>query len=151
MASCFATLVQYLHDVGQSTVRMVMPMVVVMVVGVWMVVVVMMVVTMKPIEEKETMVMVVVMLVAIQVFHVVVMVVVLEDDVEVAGVNPCLCDAGDACLKSRERKALQSLVEHFGVCPQVKQRGHGHVAADACVAFQIQFLTHVFLLCKWLN
>ena len=107
----------------------------------------MMVVVVKEIEREVMVVLMVVvvrmhMLPPMQVFHVMVMVVLLQYHVEVAGIYAGFFHSADFCFKACDRQALQCLVQHLRIGSQVQHCCHGHIAADAGIAFQIKFLLH---------
>jgi hypothetical protein len=84
---------------------------------------------------------VVVMLVVMLVVVVLVMIMVvmvlffLQDHVEIAGVDPGLFDAAYGELVAVHVQAGETLPQHSFIRAKIEQCGHGHIPADAGVAF----------------
>jgi energy-coupling factor transporter transmembrane protein EcfT len=112
---------------------MIMVVIVVMIVMMIMVVVVIMIVVVM-------MVMIVLMQVPVQILHVVIMSVVLfvQNDIEVTTVYACLFHPADPDIKPVSGDSLQHAQELVLVRAKVQKRRDGHIAADACPAFQVQ-------------
>jgi hypothetical protein len=110
---------------------MVVVVIVVMIVMMVMVVIVIMMVMM---------VMIVLMQVPVQILHVVIMSVMLfvQYDIEVTAVYACLFHPADPDLKPVSGDSLQHAQELVLVRAKVQKRRDGHIAADACPAFQVQ-------------
>jgi hypothetical protein len=74
----------------------------------------------------------------VEVVHVVVVVVLIEYNVEVAGVYPRLLHACDTRGKTVEGQGREGFLQLLRIDPEVDERGHGHVAADAGIAFKVK-------------
>ena len=84
--------------------------------------------------------MIVLMQVPVQILHVVIMSVVLfvQYDIEVTAVYACLFHPADPDIKPVSGDSLQHAQELVLVRAKVQKRRDGHIAADACPAFQVQ-------------
>lgn len=118
-----------------GVVMMVMIVIVVMIMVVIVVMIVMMVMIVVVIV-----VMIVLMQVPVQILHVVIMSVVLfvQNDIEVTAVYACLFHPADPDIKPVSGDSLQHAQELVLVRAKVQKRRDGHIAADACPAFQVQ-------------
>ena len=83
--------------------------------------------------------------VSVQVLHVMVVPVVLliEDHIEVTAVYSRFLHSADLHFETMSGNPLQDLQEFLLIRPQIEHRGHSHVAADSCPAFQIKDLITV--------
>ena len=82
---------------------------------------------------------------SVQVLHIVIVSVVLliEDHIEVTAVYSRFLHSADLHFKTMSGNPLQDLQEFLLIRPQIEHRGHSHVAADSCPAFQIKDLITV--------
>ena len=123
-------------------VMIVMMVMVVVVIVVMVVIVIMMVMMVMIVVVMMVMIvlMIVLMQVPVQILHVVIMSVVLfvQNDIEVTTVYACLFHPADPDIKPVSGDSLQHAQELVLVRAKVQKRRDGHIAADACPAFQVQ-------------
>jgi hypothetical protein len=121
-------------------VMIVIVVMIVMMVMVMVVVVIVVMIVMMVMIVVVMMVMIVLMQVPVQILHVVIMSVVLfvQNDIEVTAVYACLFHPADPDIKPVSGDSLQHAQELVLVRAKVQKRRDGHIAADACPAFQVQ-------------
>ena len=76
--------------------------------------------------------------VPVQVLRVMVVVVLVQDHIEVADVQTGLRHTGDLRPEPLQVKGRQRPVQGLPVGAEVEHRRHGHVSADAGVAFEVE-------------
>ena len=90
--------------------------------------------------------MVVMVFMAVEVLHVIIVIVLLQHHPEVAHIQSGLADPADFRAEAPEGQGGQHPLQRPPVRPQVQQRRHGHIAADAGAALKINCFAHISIL-----
>ena len=74
-----------------------------------------------------------------QIRHIMIVVLMLriQNDIEVAGIQPRFFHSRNGSFVSRQLKACQCLLQYLLVCSQIEQSRNGHIPADSAPALQI--------------
>ena len=83
-----------------------------------------------------------------QIRHIMIVVLMLriQNDIEVAGIQPRFFHSRNGSFVSRQLKACQCLLQYLLVCSQIEQSRNGHIPADSAPALQIYTFTHLYAL-----